>query len=34
MSGDGRNIAFSSGVSNLVAGDTNRTADIFVRDQR
>lgn len=32
MSPDGRVIAFESYASNLVAGDTNSTGDIFVRD--
>ena len=32
VSGDGRTIAFRSKGSNLVAGDTNRTWDIFVHD--
>jgi Tol biopolymer transport system component len=32
LSGSGRNVAFQSGASNLVAGDTNGHADIFVRD--
>lgn len=32
VSGDGRYVAFSSFASNLVADDTNRTQDIFVRD--
>jgi Tol biopolymer transport system component len=34
MTPDGRFIAFSSGASNLVAGDTNEVDDIFVRDRR
>jgi Tol biopolymer transport system component len=33
MSADGRFIAFSSGASNLVAGDTNGWTDVFVRDR-
>jgi len=33
ISADGRYVAFSSYGSNLVAGDTNRTADVFVRDR-
>jgi uncharacterized repeat protein (TIGR01451 family) len=33
LSGDGRLIAFQSDAANLVLGDTNRTADIFVRDR-
>ncbi|MEG4235616.1 calcium-binding protein [Microcoleus sp. Pol11C3] len=32
ISADGRFVAFSSGASNLVRGDTNNTSDIFVRD--
>jgi Tol biopolymer transport system component len=32
ISADGRLVAFRSLASNLVAGDTNRVADIFVRD--
>lgn len=32
MSGDGRYIAFTSYASNLVAGDANGTADVYVRD--
>ena len=32
ISGDGRYVAFQSSASNLVAGDTNRRNDIFVRD--
>ena len=32
LSADGRYAAFSSNASNLVAGDTNKKADIFVRD--
>jgi len=32
ISADGRYVAFSSGASNLVSGDTNATQDIFVRD--
>ncbi|ANK91567.1 MULTISPECIES: TolB family protein [Rhizobium] len=32
ISGDGRYVAFRSDSSNLVAGDTNGTSDIFVRD--
>lgn len=32
ISADGRYVAFTSKASNLVAGDTNRKADIFVRD--
>ena len=33
LSGDGRYVAFSSRADNLVAGDTNAHADIFVRDR-
>jgi len=33
ISADGRYVAFSSAASNLVAGDTNRQVDIFVRDR-
>ncbi len=32
LSADGRFVAFRSGASNLVAGDTNGALDIFVRD--
>jgi Tol biopolymer transport system component len=32
ISGDGRYVAFSSGATNLIAGDTNKVADVFVRD--
>src|SRR4028118_169996 len=32
ISADGRFVAFSSGASNLVPGDNNSQADIFVRD--
>jgi hypothetical protein len=32
VSGDGRFVAFVSDCSNLVPGDTNGTADVFVRD--
>jgi Tol biopolymer transport system component len=32
LSADGRSVAFVSGASNLVAGDTNSSSDIFVRD--
>ena len=31
VSGDGRVVAFASSASNLVAGDTNGTTDVFVR---
>jgi Tol biopolymer transport system component len=33
ISADGRFVAFWSGASNLVAGDTNLDADVFVRDR-
>lgn len=33
VSADGRFIAFRSNASNLVAGDTNDTTDVFVRDR-
>ena len=33
ISGDGRRVAFASNASNLVAGDTNRFFDVFVRDR-
>ena len=32
LSADGRYVAFNSSASNLVAGDTNRHLDVFVRD--
>ena len=32
ISGDGRYVAFSSSASNLVAGDTNASYDVFVKD--
>ncbi|HMP84717.1 MAG TPA: hypothetical protein PKA41_18650, partial [Verrucomicrobiota bacterium] len=32
MSPDGRMVAFASAADNLVAGDTNRLADVFLRD--
>ena len=32
ISSDGRHVAFASGASNLVAGDSNGFADLFVRD--
>lgn len=32
ISGDGRCIAFTSSATNLVAGDTNKVTDVFVRD--
>ena len=34
LSSDGRYVAFHSSTSNLVAGDTNGVADIFVHDRR
>ncbi len=34
ISADGRFVAFESGATNLVPGDTNRKVDIFVHDQR
>lgn len=33
ISADGRLVAFTSEAANLVAGDTNRTSDVFVRDR-
>jgi len=33
ISADGRYVAFHSGASNLVPGDTNRTMDMFVHDR-
>ncbi|HUQ02031.1 MAG TPA: Ig-like domain-containing protein [Kofleriaceae bacterium] len=33
ISDDGRYVAFASAASNLVAGDTNGTVDVFVRDR-
>jgi len=33
ISADGRFVAFTSAASNLVAGDTNRKNDVFVRDR-
>ncbi len=33
ISADGRSVAFYSAASNLVAGDTNGTQDVFVRDR-
>ena len=33
ISADGRFVAFESVASNLVAGDTNRADDVFVRDR-
>ena len=32
LSGNGKFVAFDSGATNLVAGDTNSQADVFVRD--
>ena len=32
VSADGRHVAYESSASNLVAGDTNAAADVFVRD--
>ena len=32
ISGDGRYVVFTSSANNLVAGDTNRTQDVFIRD--
>jgi len=32
ISADGRYVAFTSAATNLVAGDTNRVSDVFVRD--
>ncbi len=34
VSADGRYVAFASQASNLVAGDTNGAADVFVRDRQ
>lgn len=34
ISADGGHVSFTSGATNLVAGDTNDTEDIFVRDLR
>ena len=34
ISSDGRCVAFSSGATNLVAGDTNGRYDVFVRDRQ
>jgi Tol biopolymer transport system component len=34
ISGDGRRVVFGSFASNLVAGDTNRAADVFLHDGR
>lgn len=33
LSSDGHRVGFLSGASNLVTGDTNMTADVFVRDR-
>jgi Tol biopolymer transport system component len=33
ISADGRYVAFTSGASNLVSGDTNGESDVFVRDR-
>ena len=33
VSADGRYVAFTSSAVNLVAGDTNRATDVFVRDR-
>jgi Tol biopolymer transport system component len=34
ISGDGRYVAFVSSATNLVPGDTNNAADVFLRDRR
>jgi Tol biopolymer transport system component len=34
ISGDGRYVAFESGASNLVMGDTNAVGDVFVKDRQ
>ena len=34
VSADGRYVAFVSGATNLVNGDTNQSDDVFVRDRR
>ena len=34
ISGDGQFVVFTSGAGNLVAGDTNGAADVFVRDRK
>src|ERR1051326_8609638 len=34
ISADGRYVAFASGATNLVVGDTNGSYDIFVRDRQ
>jgi Tol biopolymer transport system component len=34
LSSDGRYVAFESSATNLVPGDTNKLADVFVRDRR
>lgn len=33
ISADGKYVAFDSGASNLVSGDTNATSDVFLRDR-
>jgi Tol biopolymer transport system component len=33
LSADGRYVAFASGASNLVPGDTNEDADVFVHER-
>ena len=34
ISADGRHVVFSSDASNLIAGDTNATVDVFVRNRQ
>ena len=34
LSGDGRYVAFTSGATNLVSGDTNNDEDVFLRNRR
>jgi hypothetical protein len=34
ITGDGRFVAFASAASNLVAGDTNGSIDVFVKDRQ
>ena len=34
INADGRYVAFTTRASNLVRGDTNELADVFVRDRR
>jgi Tol biopolymer transport system component len=34
ISADGRHVAFASNATNLVAGDTNETSDVFVHDRQ